>query len=99
MKISDARFAILRLVITRKGRTQMTKTEQVKEIFNKLEDEVSDLNEKDAVLEAEEKILTIITLLETKIKLMTAVLIEVYKMDDDLFANTFVEALKNNENN
>lgn len=43
----------------------MTKTEQVEEILSKLEDEVSDLNEKDAVLEAKEKILAIVAILET----------------------------------
>ena len=46
----------------------MTKTEEVKEIFSKLEDDISDTNssEEAAVLvsEAEEKILTIVALLE-----------------------------------
>lgn len=48
----------------------MTKTEQVKEIFSKLEDDVSDLNEDAAIFvsKAEEEILAIVALLETKIE-------------------------------
>lgn len=79
----------------------MTKAEQVEEIFSKLEDDVSDLNEDAAIFvsKAKEKILDIVALLETKIELMPVILKEACKMDDVILTNIIVEALKKNENN
>ena len=73
----------------------MTKTEQVQEIFSKLEDNVSDLNEKAAIYvsEASDKVLKIIGSLEIKYDMIPKIIDEIYKTDETDFMNIITHAI------